>query len=84
MLSRRGTQNWEMENHMAFEKDAQDWLEAELADSLDEEYELELEDALLSQEIKKIYQKAHPEALQRPEYFRDLLRLQAELIRLQD
>jgi hypothetical protein len=40
---------------MAFEKDAQDWLKAELADSLDEEFELELEDALLSMEIKKIY-----------------------------
>ena len=69
---------------MTFDKDAQDWLEAELADSLDEEFELELEDALLSQEIKKIYQKAHPDALTRGEYFKDLLRLQAELIRLQD
>ncbi|MEM5475871.1 polyphosphate kinase 2 [Pacificibacter sp. AS14] len=69
---------------MTFDKDAQDWLEAELADSLDEEFELELEDALLSQEIKKIYQKAHPNALTRAEYFYDLLRLQAELIRLQD
>lgn len=69
---------------MAFEKDAQDWLKAELADSLDEEFELELEDALLSTEIKKIYQKAHPDALTRSEYFNDLLRLQAELIRLQD
>jgi len=69
---------------MTFDKDAQDWLEAELADSLDEEFELELEDALLSQEIKKIYQKAHPNALTRHEYFYDLLRLQAELIRLQD
>jgi polyphosphate kinase 2 len=69
---------------MAFDKDAQNWLKAELADSLDEEFELELEDALLSQEIKKIYQKAHPDALPRGEYFNDLLRLQAELIRLQD
>lgn len=69
---------------MAFEKDAQDWLKAELADSLDEEFELELEDALLSMEIKKIYQKAHPNALTRGAYFQDLLRLQAELIRLQD
>jgi polyphosphate kinase 2 len=69
---------------MTFDKDAQDWLEAELADTLDEEFELELEDALLSTEIKKIYQKAHPGALPRPQYFHDLLRLQAELIRLQD
>ena len=69
---------------MAFEKDAQDWLKAELADSLGEEFELDLEDALLSMEIKKIYQKAHPNALSRGAYFQDLLRLQAELIRLQD
>ncbi len=36
-----------------------DWLEAELQDTLDEDYELELEDALLSLEIKKIYQERH-------------------------
>ncbi len=32
-----------------------DWLAAELADALDEEYELELEDAALSEEIARIY-----------------------------
>ena len=34
-------------------EDAKDWLEAELEDSIDEDYELELEDAALSLEIKK-------------------------------
>lgn len=61
-----------------------DWLEAELEDSLDEDYELEFEDAALSQEIKKIYQKKHQNSLPRQIYFRELLRLQSELIKLQD
>ena len=64
--------------------EAQDWLEAELADTLDEDYEIELEDAVLSIKIREIYRKAHGPTIPRPEYFRSLLRLQAELIRLQD
>ena len=63
---------------------AQDWLEAELADTIDEDFELELEDAALSLEIRKIYRKAHPPSIPRMEYFRALLRLQSELIKLQD
>ena len=35
-----------------------DWLEAELADTLDEDYELELREPALSLEIRKIYRKA--------------------------
>ncbi len=62
---------------------ARDWLEAELADTLDEEYELELEDAALSEEISKIYKRKHPDQIDRPTYFRELIRLQSELIRLQ-
>ncbi|MBW6418221.1 polyphosphate kinase 2 [Celeribacter sp. PS-C1] len=69
---------------MSFDKEAQDWLEAELADTLDEEWEIELEDSILSREIKKIYQKEHPDMLERSVYFRELLRLQAELIKLHD
>lgn len=69
---------------MSFDTEAQDWLEAELADALDEEWEIELEDSILSREIKKIYQKEHPDMLSRPVYFRELLRLQAELIQFQD
>ena len=61
-----------------------DWLEAELQDNLDEDYELELEDALLSLEIKKIYQEKHKDTLPRKEYFLNLLKLQAELIKLHD
>lgn len=62
----------------------QDWLETELQDTIDEDYEIELEDAVLSQEISRIYRASHPEQMPRPDYFRELLRLQSELIRLQD
>jgi polyphosphate kinase 2 len=61
-----------------------DWLEAELADSLDEELELELEDAVLSRRIASIYKDRHPDAIDRTTYLRALIRLQAELINLQD
>ena len=61
-----------------------DWLEAELADTLDEDIELELEDAALSREIARIYKTKHPDAIDRVTYFHALIRMQAELIKLQD
>ncbi len=60
-----------------------DWLEAELADALDEDYEMELSEPALSMEIRKIYRKNRPATVPRAVYFRELLRLQAELIKLQ-
>lgn len=62
----------------------EDWLEAELADTLDEDYELELSEPALSEELRKIYRRTHPPTIERQAYFRSLLRLQAELIKLQD
>jgi polyphosphate kinase 2 len=62
----------------------QDWLDAELADTFDEEYELALEDAVLSKEIGRIYSDRHPDMIDRRTYFQSLIRLQAELIKLQD
>ena len=35
--------------------DGRDWLEAELADTLDEDYELEISEPALSMEIRKFY-----------------------------
>ena len=64
---------------------AQDWFEAELMDELDEDYELELEDAELSMKIKEIYDAKHRQKfdpLPRREYFTNLLKLQAELIKM--
>jgi polyphosphate kinase 2 len=62
----------------------QDWLEAELEDALDEDYELELSEPALSLELRRIYRKTHPPSIPRADYFRALLKLQAELIKLQD
>nr|WP_312526198.1 polyphosphate kinase 2 [Paracoccus sp. (in: a-proteobacteria)] len=60
------------------------WLRAELDNTLDEDIEIELEDAVLSEEIARIYRETHPDQLDRRVYFHELLRLQAELIKLQD
>jgi len=62
----------------------QGWLEAELADTLDEDYELELSEPALSEEIRRIYKEARPPSIERYDYFRALLTLQSELITLQD
>ncbi|MES2665245.1 MAG: polyphosphate kinase 2 [Pseudomonadota bacterium] len=70
-----------MENEMT---PARDWLADELADMLDEDYELELEDATLSREIGRIYKTHHPLALDSRTYLTELIRLQSELIKLQD
>lgn len=61
-----------------------DWLRAELQDSFDEDYELELSESDLSMELRRIYKQRHPETMERMAYFRALLNLQAELIKLQD
>jgi polyphosphate kinase 2 len=63
---------------------SQDWLDAELADAFDEEYELALEDDVLSKEISRIYSDRHPDMIDRRIYFQSLIRLQADLIKLQD
>ena len=69
---------------MTSDDEAHDWLDAELKGELDEDYELELEDAVLSMKIRKIYRRTHGATIPRAEYFQQLLRLQAELIKLQD
>jgi polyphosphate kinase 2 len=64
--------------------DAKDWLEAEMQDVLDEEYELEMSEPALSMELRRIYKRKHPPTLDRAVYFRTLLTLQAELIKMHD
>jgi polyphosphate kinase 2 len=66
------------------EFDGKDWLQAELEDALDEDYELELSEPALSLELRKIFKRQHPSPIDRQAYFRALLALQAELIKLQD
>jgi hypothetical protein len=57
-----------------------DWLEAELADSLDEDFEPDLEDAALSLKIARIYEDKHPDTIDRTTYSHVLIRLQSQLI----
>nr|WP_319492238.1 polyphosphate kinase 2 [uncultured Desulfobacter sp.] len=59
-----------------------DWLDEELQDTFDEDYELELSGSELSIELKKIYKEQHPPTLERSKYFKSLLMLQAELIKM--
>jgi len=70
-------------NNFKNDVDGKDWLDAELADALDEDYELELSEPALREEIRKIYNKTHTPTIERTQYFRHLLTLQAELIKLQ-
>jgi polyphosphate kinase len=59
-------------------------IDADFRDSLDEELELELDDTRLDQfKDLKVPHEAHEE-LDRHLYFKELLRLQAELVKLQD
>ena len=50
----------------------------------DEDFELEISEPALSMELRKIYNKAHPAQIDRRVYFQELIRLQSELIKLQD
>ena len=60
------------------------WVDLELADSFDEELEMELDDDRIARELRDIIDFKQKSTLPRPVYFRELLRLQSELIKLQD
>tara|TARA_B100001093_G_scaffold515152_1_gene590847 strand:+ start:1477 stop:2391 length:915 start_codon:yes stop_codon:yes gene_type:complete len=66
------------------DSDSVDWLEAELRDSIDEMVENELSEPMLSDEIRELYKGRVQNPLGRMVYYRNLLRLQSELIKLQD
>jgi len=60
------------------------WVDAELEDSFDEELEMEIDDLRVARELRQITDLRHKSVLERRTYFRELLRLQAELVKLQD
>jgi polyphosphate kinase 2 len=60
------------------------WIDAELQDSLDEELEMELDDQRIARELDLITDLRHRSMLDRRTYFRELIRLQTELVKLQD
>jgi polyphosphate kinase 2 len=62
---------------------SEDWLTAEIADNLDEDYELELSELTLGRKLSELYEAKRPPSIERREYFRQLIKLQSELIKLQ-
>jgi len=60
------------------------WVDAELQDSFDEELEMEIDDERIAEELRLITDLKHTSVIDRRRYFRELLRLQAELVKLQD
>ncbi len=61
-----------------------DWLQSELEEDLDEDYELELGDSRLPDEVAKLSTHKSAPSIDRREYFGHLLGLQRELIKLQN
>ena len=59
-------------------------LERELLDSYDEELEMELDDQRFDEVLNQTPEEKRVSLIKRRHYFRELLRLQGELIRLQD
>src|SRR5262245_22929004 len=56
----------------------------ELVDSYDEELELELDDRRLDALVRDMEGRDEPDSIERTAYFKELFRLQGELVKLQD
>ncbi len=63
---------------------AKSWVQAEWEDSLDEELEMEIDDLLIAKDLAFISELKHKSSIERNTYFHELLRLQAELVKMQD
>jgi polyphosphate kinase len=63
---------------------ARSWLELELEDDLDEELEQAVDDARIPPELRALLKQHEKSSLDRHTYFTELLRLQGELVKLQD
>ena len=61
-----------------------EWMDLEFEETLDDLLEAEFNEPMLSEEVRKLYNKQHPDRLEGRIYYPNLLRLQAELIKLQD
>jgi polyphosphate kinase 2 len=59
-------------------------IEAEIADSFDEELEMEIDDDRLTRLLDGLAEHPEPEGVDRHFYFKELFRLQRELVKLQD
>ena len=63
---------------------SESWLSAEMEETLDDLFENEFSEPMLSDELRKVYEEKHPNDLDHRTYYENLLRLQIELIKLQD
>jgi polyphosphate kinase len=63
---------------------ARSWLELELEDDMDEELEQAVDDARIPPELRALLETHEKSSLDRHTYFTELLRLQGELVKLQD
>jgi polyphosphate kinase len=59
-------------------------INSEMLDSFDEELELEIDDDRLAKLLTEISEQPQPDTLDRRIYFKELFRLQGELVKLQD
>ena len=60
------------------------WIDLELEDDFDEELETEIDDGRIPPELRALLATRQKSSIERGVYFRELLRLQAEMVRLQD
>jgi len=73
-----------MSNKLSNEKSAASHIRDELADSFDEELEEELDDRRLAELLREMAEQPEQETIDRGIYFKELFRLQGELIKLQE
>ena len=59
-------------------------IDAEIVDSFDEELEMEIDDERLARVLDGLAERPEPETVERQFYFKELFRLQYELVKLQD
>ena len=52
-----------------------DWMELEFEDTLDDLLEVEFNEPMLSEEVRKLYRQQHPDSLDGRIYYPNLLRL---------
>ena len=71
-------------NSKPLDRELLSWLDTQLEDRFDEEYVMEIDDLRGLKKVEALTDLKHQSALDRRTYFRELLRLQAELVKLQD
>lgn len=66
------------------DRSARPWLDLELEDDHDEELEQEVDDRRLTPELRELLAEHKRTSIDRKLYFSELIRLQSELVTLQD